>query len=34
MDVFYSAGLDGIVKLWDLRSMQEMGPGRSRKALI
>lgn len=23
MDVFYSAGLDGIVKLWDLRSMQE-----------
>eukprot|EP00438_Fugacium_kawagutii_P005280 Skav213845 [mRNA] locus=scaffold2366:45859:46646:- [translate_table: standard] len=23
MDVFYTAGLDGTVKLWDLRSMQE-----------
>ncbi|CAL1155056.1 unnamed protein product [Cladocopium goreaui] len=30
MDIFYSAALDGQVKLWDLRSMQEMGPGRAR----
>lgn len=26
MDVFYTAALDGIIKLWDLRSMQDMMP--------